>query len=57
MSFIIKNFELLSERPEHAQELKKFILELAVRGKLNLSDEPASKLLEKIREEKRKELH
>lgn len=34
MSFIIESFELLSERPEHVRELKKLILELAIRGKL-----------------------
>ncbi|TXF90291.1 hypothetical protein FUA23_07160 [Neolewinella aurantiaca] len=56
---LLKYFDTLSLRPENAKEIRALILELAIRGRLteewrreNPDVEPASVLLERIREEK-----
>jgi type I restriction enzyme S subunit len=52
------NFTLLHDTPDAIPQLRQLILELAVRGKLvkqDLRDEPVSKLLERIKEEKNKQ--
>jgi type I restriction enzyme S subunit len=49
------NFELFADAPNGVQKLRELILQLAVMGKLvpqNPDDEPATVLLEKIKEEK-----
>lgn len=49
------NFAHLADAPNGVQKLRELILQLAVRGKLvpqDLTDEPASKLLERIQAEK-----
>jgi len=54
---IFENFESIYSTPENVTQLRQAILQLAVMGKLvpqNSSDEPASILLEKIRQEKEK---
>ncbi len=53
------NFSLLADSPNGVQKLREMILQLAVMGKLvpqDPNDEPASVLLEKIREEKEKKI-
>jgi type I restriction enzyme, S subunit len=50
-----ENFAHLVDAPNGVQKLRELILQLAVRGKLvpqDLTDEPAVKLLERIRAEK-----
>jgi type I restriction enzyme S subunit len=54
---LIKHFERIAEAPDAISLLRKFVLDLAVRGKLveqDPNDEPASALLEKIEAEKTK---
>lgn len=56
---LLKHFKELTIHPKNAQELKGLILQLAIQGKLtkkwreqNPNEEPASVLLEKIKDEK-----
>ena len=52
---LIENFERISEAPDAVPRLRRFILDLAVRGKLveqDPKDEPAAELLGRIRAEK-----
>lgn len=52
---LLEQFKVLFDRPEKVKKLRELILQLAVRGNLvpqDENDEPASVLLEKIREEK-----
>ncbi len=54
---LLKHFAKIIEAPEAVPLLRRFILDLAVRGKLvqqDENDEPAEKLLEKIKLEKEK---
>ena len=49
---LLEHFDRLSEAPDALPRLRRFILDLAVRGKLveqDLNDEPASELLKRIR--------
>jgi len=53
--WLLNHFEQISEAPDAVPRLRRFILDLAVRGKLveqNPADEPASELLKRIRAEK-----
>jgi type I restriction enzyme S subunit len=53
--FFLKHLPRLTAKPEHIQQLRQTILNLAVRGKLvpqNPNDEPALKLIQRIYEEK-----
>jgi len=53
--WLLKHFEQISEAPDAVPRLRRFILDLAVRGKLveqNPEDEPASELLKRIETEK-----
>jgi type I restriction enzyme, S subunit len=53
--FHLNHLPRLSTRPEHIQQLRQTVLNLAVRGKLvqqDPKDEPASKLSERIQQEK-----
>jgi type I restriction enzyme S subunit len=53
--WLLKHFEQISEAPDAVPLLRRFILDLAVRGKLvpqDPNDEPASDLLERIEAEK-----
>jgi type I restriction enzyme S subunit len=55
MTSLLKHFDLLAAAPGGAEELRKLILELAVRGRLvsqDPADESADILLERIRAEK-----
>lgn len=55
MDMMLEQFKTIFDRPEKVKKLRETILDLAVRGKLvpqNPNDEPASVLLERIREEK-----
>ena len=52
---LLQHFELLSEAPDVIKHLRRYILDLAVRGKLveqDPSDEPAAELLKRIDVEK-----
>lgn len=52
---LLNEFSVIFDRPEKVKKLREYILSLAVRGKLveqDENDEPASVLLERIREEK-----
>lgn len=52
---LLKQFDRLSEAPEAVNRLRRFILDLAVRGKLveqNAGDEPATALLKRIETER-----
>ncbi len=52
---LLTHFDRLIQTPESVQRLRRFILDLAVRGKLveqDPEDEPATELLERIAKEK-----
>jgi len=52
---LLEHFERISEAPDAVARLRRFVLDLAVRGKLveqDPEDEPASELLRRIRAEK-----
>ncbi len=52
---LLKHFDQISEAPDAVPRLRRFILDLAVRGKLveqDPADEPASELLKRIEAEK-----
>ena len=54
---LLSNFDRLIQTPESVQRLRRFILDLAVRGKLvpqDPDDEPASELLKRIAKEKKR---
>ena len=53
---LLQNFDRLIDTPDAVPRLRRFILDLAVRGKLveqNLEDEPAVELLKRIEEKMR----
>ena len=53
--WLLKHFDQISEAPDAVPRLRRFILDLAVRGKLveqDPTDEPAAELLKRIEEEK-----
>jgi len=55
MDMMLEQFKTIFDRPEKVKKLREMILNLAVRGKLveqDPNDEPASVLLERIKEEK-----
>lgn len=55
MDMMLEQFKTIFDRPEKVKKLREMILNLAVRGKLveqDPNDEPASVLLERIRDEK-----
>ena len=52
---LLTHFDRISDAPDAIPRLRRFILDLAVRGKLveqDIGDEPASKLLNRIRAER-----
>ena len=52
---LLEHFDRISEAPDAIHRLRRFILDLAVRGKLaeqNSNDEPTSGLLKRIHAEK-----
>ena len=52
---LLQHFDRISEAPDAIPRLRRFILDLAVRGKLveqDPNDEPAAKLLKRIQAEK-----
>jgi type I restriction enzyme S subunit len=52
---LLAHFDRISEAPDAIPRLRRFILDLAVRGKLveqNPNDEPAEELLKRIQKEK-----
>ena len=55
MKFLFEHFDILAQAPGGVKKLREMILQFAVQGKLvkqDPNDEPASVLLEKIKEEK-----
>ncbi|OAA93552.1 restriction endonuclease subunit S [Clostridium coskatii] len=57
MEMLLEQFKIIFDRPEKVKRLRDLILQLAVRGKLveqDENDEPASVLLERIKEEREK---
>ena len=55
MEMMLEQFKTIFDRPEKVKKLREMILDLAVKGKLveqDPNDEPASVLLERIKEEK-----
>lgn len=55
IEILFENFESLTDSQKRITQLREFILELAIRGKLgtqNANDEPASILLDKVKKEK-----
>ena len=53
---LLKHFEQVSEAPDAVPRMRRFILDLAVRGKLvqqDSTDEPAAKLLKRIEAERK----
>ena len=54
---MLRHFETAANAPDTIPALRRFILDMAVRGKLvsqNATDEPAEKLLKRIAAEKKK---
>src|SRR5512143_3083862 len=54
---LLKHFDRISEAPDAIPRLRRFILDLAVRGKLveqDPNDEPAPELLKRIQAEKKR---
>ena len=54
---LLAHFDRLAEAPNAVPRLRRFILDLAVRGKLveqDAGDEPAAELLKRIKNEKEK---
>ena len=54
---LLQNFDRLIDSPDAVPRLRRFILDLAVRGKLveqNPEDEPSSELVKKIRAKKQR---
>jgi len=52
---LLQHFHRIAEAPDAVPRLRRFILDLAVRGKLvaqDASDEPAGVLLERIKQQK-----
>ena len=57
LQFVLDHFQIVFQTPESMQELRNVVLQLAIEGKLvpqDPCDEPASKLLKKIKEERTK---
>jgi type I restriction enzyme S subunit len=55
--WLLKHFEQISEAPDAVPRLRRFILDLAVRGKLveqDPEDEPATEMLKRVAAEKRR---
>jgi len=55
IKFFLKHIPVITTRPEHIQQLRQTILNLAVRGKLveqDPNEEPAAELLKRIKQEK-----
>ena len=53
--WLLAHYERIADAPEAISRLRRFTLDLAVRGKLveqNLNDEPASELLKRVAAEK-----
>ena len=54
---LLAHFERISEAPDAIARLRRFILDLAVRGKLveqDPEDEPAEEMLHRIRQQKKR---
>jgi type I restriction enzyme S subunit len=57
LRLIIENFDVIFETPKSMEELRNIVLQLAIKGKLvkqHENDEPASELIKRIEEEKKK---